>query len=141
VPARGAHLRHRLSHPNIVRLVGMVAAPRSYGLVMEYWSGGDLSSALSKVTLPLPLTPTTNPNPKPNPNLNPTLTVTTGQGHPTGLRSWLRGHMAHFHLRGVLHRELKVPHPLMRATPTPTPNPTPNPTPTPNPNPYPYPEP
>jgi len=72
----------KLSHPNIVRLVGMVAAPPSYGLVMEYCGGGDLSSALSK-----------------------------GKATPPGFAlmaaSGVAAGMAHMHQRGVLHRDLK----------------------------------
>ena len=127
----------------------MVAAPPSYGLVMEYCSGGDLSSALSKVTLPLPLTPnptpTSNPDPDPNPNPNPNPNLNPNPNHNPNLNpnpnrdqgkvtpagfvlmaaSGVAAGMAHLHLRGVLHRDLKV---CCSFSCTPEPNPTPNPT-------------
>lgn len=48
------HSLRRLHHPNVIRLLGSVynPSPQTYGLVLEYCSSGDLSSALQRPTPP-----------------------------------------------------------------------------------------
>ena len=42
----------RLDHPNIVRYIGYVSSPPTFGLVLEFCEQGDLSAALTRPTPP-----------------------------------------------------------------------------------------
>ena len=70
----------RLRHPNIIRCMGVIAATPSFGLVLEFCEGGDLSTRL------------TSPTP-------PGFLLAMATGTAAG--------MLHLHHRGVLHRDLK----------------------------------
>ena len=49
---REAALLTRISHPNLLGCVGVIYEPPTFGLVLEYCSGRDLSYALNKPTPP-----------------------------------------------------------------------------------------
>jgi len=70
----------QLSHPHVVRCLGVVCAPPSVGLVIEYCEHGDVSSALAR--------------PRPA-----GFTLAVARGIASG--------MLHLHQCGVLHRDLK----------------------------------
>ena len=78
----------RLRHPNVVRCVGVVVEPPSFGTVLEYCSGGDLSTALEAPTPP-------------------------GFLHRVGLD--VAAGMAHLHEQTILHRDLKGANVLLTA--------------------------
>ena len=69
-----------LQHPRIIRCIGIIAATPSFGLVLEYCEGGDLSTRLTKPT-------------------PPGFVLHVARGVTAG--------MMHLHHRGVLHRDLK----------------------------------
>ena len=70
----------QLQHPNIIRCMGVICATPSFGLVLEYCTGGDLSTRLSQ---PTPAG----------------FLIRIGRDVVTG--------MEYLHCRGVLHRDLK----------------------------------
>ena len=69
-----------LRHPNIIRVMGVICATPSFGLVLEYCGGGDLCSALRNATPP---------------------------GFLGRVSLGVSAGMMHLHERGVLHRDLK----------------------------------
>lgn len=70
----------QLQHPNIIRCMGVICATPSFGLILEYCEGGDLSTRLRQPT-------------------------PAGFLFRVG-RDVVAG-MEHLHCRGVLHRDLK----------------------------------
>ena len=70
----------QLRHPNVVHCIGVVVAPPSFGLVLEYCAGGSLDLALSRPTPP---------------------------GFVLQVAIGVAAGMVHLHGRGVLHRDLK----------------------------------
>ena len=70
----------RLHHPNIVRCLGLVVEPPSYGMLLELCDGGDMCMAQRGGT-------------------PPGFVLRTATGVAAG--------MLHLHAQGVLHRDLK----------------------------------
>jgi serine/threonine protein kinase len=75
-----------LRHPNVIRVLGLICATPSFGLVLEFCSGGDLFTALQAATPP---------------------------GFFGHVSLGVSAGMIHLHERGVLHRDLKSPNILL----------------------------
>ena len=86
--AEVAHLE-RLRHPNIISMLGVVVAPPTFCLVLEYCPGGDLCEACHRPT-------------------PPGFFLRVARGVASG--------MSYLHRKGILHRDLKSANILLDAT-------------------------